>query len=111
MARQLKNGKKREDVGGEDARGRATVEGSLADIAQRGDIAVRELSAKFDGWDREDFRLSDQEIEDCLAQLSKQNLDDIRFAQEQVRNFAKAQRRALQDVEVETLPGVVLGHK
>jgi len=111
MARHLKTGRSSEAVAEEDARVRATVEGILADIAQRGDIAVRELSAKFDGWDREDFRLSDQEIEDCLAQLSKQNLDDIRFAQEQVRNFAKAQRRALQDVEVETLPGVVLGHK
>src|SRR3954454_4757605 len=111
MARHLKTGRSSEAVAEEDARVRATVEGIISDIAQRGDIAVRELSAKFDSWDREDFRLSDQEIQDCVAQLSMQNLDDIQFAQEQVRNFAKAQRQALQDVEVETLPGGVLGHK
>ncbi|MEW6255877.1 MAG: histidinol dehydrogenase [Pseudomonadota bacterium] len=90
---------------------RQTVEGILADIEARGDAAVRELSVKFDGWDREDFRLSDQEIEGCLSQLTKRDLDDIRFAQEQVRNFAQHQRDALKDIEVETLPGVILGHK
>lgn len=90
---------------------RHTVEGILADIEARGDAAVRELSVKFDGWDREDFRLSEQEIEACLAKLTKRDLDDIRFAQEQVRNFAQHQKDALRDIEVETLPGVVLGHK
>ena len=90
---------------------RATVEAALADIERRGDEAVREMSVRFDRWDREDFRLSPAEIERCLAQLGEQALADIRFAQAQVRNFAEIQRAALHDVEVETLPGVVLGHK
>jgi sulfopropanediol 3-dehydrogenase len=90
---------------------RATVEALLADIADRGDTAIREMSAKFDGWDRADFRLTDSEIRACLSELPARALDDIRFAQEQVRNFAAAQSDALKDIEVETLPGVVLGHK
>jgi sulfopropanediol 3-dehydrogenase len=90
---------------------RETVEGILADIEHRGDEAVRELSGKFDGWDREDYRLTDQEIRDAMAELSARDLDDIRFAQEQVRNFAQAQRGCLLDLEVETLPGVILGHR
>jgi sulfopropanediol 3-dehydrogenase len=90
---------------------RATVEGILADIANRGDAAVRELSRKFDNWDRDDYRLTDAEIRACLSELSQRDIDDIRFAQEQVRNFAQHQRGALLDLEVETLPGVVLGHK
>jgi len=90
---------------------RATVEALLADIATRGDAAVREMSVKFDGWDRTDFRLTDAEIRACLAELPARALDDIRFAQEQVRNFATIQRASMKDVEVETLPGVVLGHK
>jgi len=72
---------------------------------------VRELSARFDQWDRNDYRLSPAEIEGCLAQLSQRDLEDIRFAQAQVRNFAQHQRDAIRDVEVETLPGVILGHK
>src|SRR5690242_1085717 len=94
-----------------DAKVRTTVEGILADIAARGDTAVRELSVKFDRWDRTDYRLTDQEIRDCLSELSQQNIDDIKFAQEQVRNFAARQKETLRDLEVETLPGVVLGHK
>jgi sulfopropanediol 3-dehydrogenase len=90
---------------------RATVEGLLADIGARGDAAVREMSVKFDKWDRADFRLTDAEIRDCLAELPARALDDIRFAQEQVRNFAQHQRESVRDIEVETLPGVVLGHK
>jgi sulfopropanediol 3-dehydrogenase len=90
---------------------RATVETLLADIAKRGDVAVREMSAKFDGWERTDFRLTDAEIRACLAELPQRALDDIRFAQEQVRNFAQAQRESMKDIEVETLPGIVLGHK
>ena len=111
MARWLKRGRDAEAIAEDDAKVRTTVEGILADIAARGDAAVREISAKFDGWDREDYRLTDAEIRDCLAQLSNRAIDDIRFAQEQVRNFAEHQRAALQDIEVETLPGVVLGHK
>ena len=90
---------------------RSVVEGILGDIEVRGDAAVRELSMKFDNWDRADYRLSDREIRSCLSELSTQNIDDIKFAQEQIRNFAEHQRAALKDVEVETLPGVILGHK
>jgi sulfopropanediol 3-dehydrogenase len=90
---------------------RATVEQIIADIASRGDAAVREYSERFDKWSPASFRLSDAEIAACVAQLSASELDDIRFAQAQVRRFAEIQRSALRDVEVETLPGVVLGHK
>jgi sulfopropanediol 3-dehydrogenase len=90
---------------------RDMVETTLADIAARGDAAVRELSIRFDGWDREDYRLSAAEIQACIDQLSGQALKDIEFAQAQVRNFARVQRESIHDVEVETLPGVVLGHR
>ncbi len=90
---------------------RQTVEGVIADIEARGDAAVRDYSIKFDKWDRADFRLSAKEIQGCIDQLSGQALKDIEFAQKQVRNFAQVQRDALKDVEVETYPGVVLGHK
>ncbi|MCA1457678.1 histidinol dehydrogenase [Bradyrhizobium sp. BRP22] len=95
----------------DDSRVRTTVETILADIEQHGDAAVRELSVKFDQWDRSDYRLTDAEIRQCVSELSQRNLHDIKFAQEQVRNFAEHQRAALKDIEVETLPGVVLGHK
>lgn len=111
MARHLKRGRDAEARAEDDAKVRATVEGILADIEARGDAAVRDLSIRFDKWDRSDFRLTDAEIRDCLAQLSARDLDDIRFAQDQVRNFAEHQKAALKDIEVETLPGVVLGHK
>ena len=111
MARWLKKSIPAADKAAADAKVRATVEGLLADIAARGDAAVREMSVKFDGWDRKDYRLTDAEIRDCLSQLSAQDLEDIRFAQEQVRNFAQHQKEALRDIEVETLPGVVLGHR
>ncbi len=90
---------------------RATAEEILADVADRGDDAVRHYSRTFDGWDPESFRLSEGEIEACVAAVPEQTVEDIRFAQEQIRGFALAQRAALQDVEVETLPGVVLGHR
>jgi sulfopropanediol 3-dehydrogenase len=111
MARYLKRGRDVEAVAAADAKVRATVESILEDITARGDAAVRELSVKFDNWDRDDYRLTDQEIQNCLSQLSQRDLDDIRFAQEQVRKFAEHQKAALQDIEVETLPGVILGHK
>jgi sulfopropanediol 3-dehydrogenase len=111
MAKVLKAGRDVELIAEQDATVRAVVEKTLADIAERGDAAVRELSVKFDKWDRESYRLEKHEIEACLAQLSDRDLKDIEFAQTQVRNFAKIQRDALRDVEVETLPGVVLGHK
>lgn len=90
---------------------REIVEAVLSDIDKRGDAAVREFSKKFDNWDRADFRLSPQEINNCMAQLSDQDLSDIEFAQTQVRNFAKAQKDTMSDLAIETLPGVTLGHK
>jgi sulfopropanediol 3-dehydrogenase len=111
MARWLKTGRTEADKAADAARVRAIVEAALEDIERRGDAAVREMSRKFDDWDREDFRLSDAEIEACLAELDAQALDDIRFAQAQVRNFAERQKACLRDLEVETLPGVVLGHR
>ena len=111
MAEWLKRGADAGAVAEADRKVRETVETILADIAGRGDAAVRELSVRFDRWDRDSYRLSEREIEDCLGQLTRQDLDDIRFAQTQVRNFAEHQRAALQDVEVETLPGVILGHR
>ncbi|HTV45850.1 MAG TPA: histidinol dehydrogenase [Stellaceae bacterium] len=94
-----------------DARVRSTVEAIIADIRARGDAAVRELSEKFDKWSPPSFRLSDVEIRDLVAKVSPQAIADIEFAQAQIRNFAEIQRAALKDVEVETLPGVVLGHR
>lgn len=88
-----------------------TVDRILEDIAARGDDAVRELSQKFDGWNPENLVLSDKEKQACLDQLSDRDLKDIEFAQTQVRNFAQIQRDSMKEVEVETLPGVVLGHK
>ncbi len=111
MTQWLKRGRDASAVAEDDAKVRDTVETILADVAARGDAAVREYSVKFDGWDRPDYRLTDQEIRNCMAQLSSRDIEDIKFAQAQVRNFATHQKAALQDIEVETLPGVVLGHK
>ncbi|MBL8698797.1 MAG: histidinol dehydrogenase [Alphaproteobacteria bacterium] len=111
MARHLKRGVDAATKAAADAKVRSTVEGILTDIEARGDAAVRELSQKFDGWAPESFRLTPAEIERAMSQVAKRDLDDIRFAQAQVRNFAEKQKAALKDVEVETLPGVVLGHK
>jgi len=94
-----------------DRKVRDIVEAALADIAARGDVAVREMSIKFDGWDRDDYRLSQSEIDAAVDSLSPQERKDIEFAQTQVRNFATIQRASMTDVEVETLPGVILGHK
>jgi sulfopropanediol 3-dehydrogenase len=94
-----------------DAKVRATVEGILSDIKARGDAAVRDRSEKFDKWSPANFKLSPQEIETAIGQVAKRDLDDIKFAQQQVRNFAQKQRDSMQDIEVETLPGVILGHR
>ena len=111
MAEYLKRSANFEAKAESDRQVRESVEAILADISARGDIAVRELSVRFDGWDRESFQLTSAEIQQCIDQLSGQDLKDIEFAQAQVRNFAQIQRASLTDVEVETLPGVVLGHK
>jgi sulfopropanediol 3-dehydrogenase len=94
-----------------DKKVRSIVESTLANIEKYGDTAVRNLSLKFDNWEREDYKLSDTEIQSCLDTLSPQDIKDIEFAQTQVRNFAQIQRASIQDVEVETMPGVILGHK
>ena len=107
----LKRGKNVEERAEADRQVRATVEAILGDIEKRGDAAIRELSQKFDKWDRTDFRLSQTEIDACMAELTDQDLIDIEFAQTQVRNFAQAQRATMQDLAIETLPGVILGHK
>jgi sulfopropanediol 3-dehydrogenase len=111
MENWLKRGQDEAEGAAADTKVRATVESILADIAARGDAAVRELSVRFDKWDRDDYRLTESEIEGCLSQLSKRDIEDITFAQTQVRNFAQKQRESILDIEVETLPGVVLGHK
>jgi len=111
MVKYLKTGKSGEEVATQDAQVRKTVEEILDDITQRGDAALREYSQKFDDWDPASFRLTDEEIQSCYKEVPEQVKDDIGFAQTQIRNFAQHQRDALQDVEVETLPGVILGHK
>ncbi|WP_248323668.1 histidinol dehydrogenase [Caballeronia sp. Sq4a] len=111
MAMWLKRGAEAEVLKAAAREVRETVETTLADIEARGDAAVRELSVRFDKLDREDYRLSQSEIDQCLAQLSARDIADIEFAQKQVQNFARHQREAIRDIEVETLPGVVLGHK
>ena len=111
MARWLKTARSDEERQEDDAKVRAVVEATLADIAKRGDAAVRELSEKFDKWSPESFKLSEEQIEQALAELDPADLEDIRFAQTQIRSFAEHQKAALQDIEVETMPGVMLGHK
>ena len=107
----LKRGKPATARAEDDAKVRDTVERILADIEANGDAAVRRLSETFDGYAPASFRLGQDEIDALIAELSPRELDDIRFAQEQVRNFARIQRATMTDVEVETLPGVILGHK
>jgi sulfopropanediol 3-dehydrogenase len=107
----LKSGKAETQRAEDDAKVRGIVENTLADIAARGDEAVRELSVKFDRYDPPAFKLSPSEIEAAMARVSARDLADIRFAQTQIRRFAEAQRATLTDLEVETLPGVILGHK
>ena len=111
MIRYLKTGRTGDEVADQDARVRQTVENILNDITRRGDAALREYSEKFDSWNPQSFRLTDEEIQFCYREVSDRVREDIRFAQAQIRNFAMHQRNALRDVEVETLPGVILGHK
>ena len=111
MAEYLKRGASAEAKATNDRQVRDTVEAILADVEARGDDAVRELSVRFDRWDRDSYRLTSDEIQGCIDQLSRQDIHDIEFAQKQVRNFAQIQRDSMKDVEVETMPGVVLGHR
>lgn len=111
MARIIKNGITEEVSASNDAKVRQIVEDILANIETNGDQAVRELSEKFDNWSPDQFRLSDEQIQACVDALDESTRHDIEFAQTQVRNFAQIQRDSMKDVEVETMPGVVLGHK
>jgi sulfopropanediol 3-dehydrogenase len=111
MAHHLKRGMDAGAIKVVDARVRETVEAILTEIEARKDEAVRDLSKKFDNWSPANFRLTGPEIARAISQVAKRDLDDIKFAQAQVRNFAEKQRATLQDLEIETLPGVILGHK
>ena len=111
MARRLKSAITQAERANDDAKVRETVASTLSDIENRGDDAVRELSEKFDRYSPPSFRLTASEIEALTARVSSQDMSDIRFAQEQVRRFAEAQRASMTDIEVETLPGVILGHR
>ena len=107
----LKRGKAMTERAADDAKTRAVVETTLQDIEARGDAAVRELSAKFDNYTPKAFRLSDSDIASIVAKVSEREMADIRFAHEQVVKFAQAQRDSMLDIELETLPGVILGHR
>ncbi len=107
----LKRSKPASEIAADDAKTRATVESILADIEARGDAAVRDLSEKFDQYSPQQFRLTDSEIEAAMNKVSARDMDDIKFAQKQIRRFAEEQRASMTDIEVETLPGVILGHK
>ena len=111
MAKWLKQAISKQDKDEAQQQVRETVEKLLADIETRGDRAVRELSKRFDNWEPEKFKLSEEQIQDCINRLDTRTLDDIRFAQDQIRNFAQLQRDSMKDVEEETLPGVILGHR
>src|ERR1700751_312230 len=111
MARPLKSGLDAGAVKAADTKVRETVEAILGEVDAHGDAAVRALSAKFDAWAPEDFRLSPADIERAIARVNKRDLDDIRFAQAQVRHFAEKQLASLGDLEIETLPGIILGHR
>jgi sulfopropanediol 3-dehydrogenase len=111
MARYLKTGITEEARADADSKVRATVEAIIADIEKRGDAAVREYSRQFDRWEPESFRLTREQIDGYYEQVGERAINDIKFAQTQIRNFAQVQKDALRDVEVETLPGVVLGHR
>src|ERR1700674_520753 len=111
MARWLKRGMDASAIKAADAKVRETVEQILADVEARRDAAVRDLSKKYDNWEPQSFRLTDQEIDRAIAQVAKRDLEDIKFAQSQVRHFAQKQKETLRELEGETLPGIVLGHK
>ncbi|MED6311211.1 MAG: histidinol dehydrogenase [Pseudomonadota bacterium] len=111
MITYLKQGKSDADVAEADTKVRGIVEDILSDIEKRGDAAVRELSEKFDDFTREEFRLSEDEIKAAVSKVPQTDIEDIEFAQKQVRNFAQKQKECLQDLEVETMPGVILGHR
>lgn len=111
MAKFIKKGKGHLSNYNADEQIENTVKEIIKRVETHGETAVREYSNKFDNWDPESFRLTEKEIDEIIKKVPEKTLDDIKFAQEQIRNFAQKQREAIQDIEVETLPGVILGHK
>lgn len=111
MVKVIKAGKSQEEVSANDLKVSQIVSEALQDVEARGDQAVRELSEKFDKWSPESFRLSSKQVEEMVAQVPSEVIEDIKFAQKNIREFAEAQLASLQDVEVENIPGVILGHK
>jgi len=111
MIRYLKKGPSATEKETQNQQVRGIVEGIIKNIDENGDAAVREYSNTFDKWNPKSFRLTKEEIEACYGQLDEKLIEDIKWAQKQVRNFAQIQRDSMKDVEVETMPGVVLGHK
>ncbi|MEM0939775.1 MAG: histidinol dehydrogenase [Bacteroidota bacterium] len=107
----IKKGKAEDQSAEDQAKTRQIVEGILDDVKSRGDEAVKELSEKFDKWNPESFRLSRQQVEEIVSSVSEKTIEDIKWAQTQVRRFSQIQKSALRDIEIETIPGVVLGHK
>tara|TARA_B110000238_G_scaffold109277_1_gene118903 strand:- start:120 stop:1406 length:1287 start_codon:yes stop_codon:yes gene_type:complete len=107
----IKKGMAADESAANQAKTRQIVEGILSDVETRGDEAVKELSSKFDKWSPESFRLSDNQIQEIISKIPKGTIDDIKWAQAQVRRFAQIQKSALRDIEIETIPGVILGHK
>ena len=111
MKRVLKEGISSEALKSDSDKTKKVVADILADIDNRGDTAVRELSESFDKWAPHNFRLTEKQIQECIYSLPSATIDDIKFAQTQIRNFAQVQLDSMKDIEVETLPGVILGHK
>ncbi|MGF7080156.1 histidinol dehydrogenase [Mucilaginibacter sp. UYCu711] len=111
MARFIKQGKSDTELKEADAKVKEIVSGIIKDIETNGDAAVKSLSEKFDKWSPESFRLTDAQIAEIVASVPEQVVNDIKFAQKQIKNFATKQRESIKDIEVETLPGVFLGHK
>ena len=111
MVKVIKAGKSKEEVSKNDLEVTKIVADAIKDIENRGDEAVREYSEKFDRWSPEAFRLSDEQIREIVAKVPEETIEDIKFAQKNIREFAEAQLASLHDVEVENIPGVILGHK
>ena len=107
----LKRSKTELEKAAEDAKVREVVEATLGEIAKRGDEAVRELSKKFDNYVPDNFKLNKSEINAAMQKVSSRDMEDIKFAQQQIRNFAEAQRASITDIEIESMPGVILGHR
>jgi sulfopropanediol 3-dehydrogenase len=107
----LKKSKTEIEKAAEDAKVREVVEATLDEIEKNGDAAVRELSKKFDNYAPNKFKLTESEIDAAMQKVSARDMDDIKFAQQQIKNFAEAQRASMTDLEIETMPGVILGHR